>query len=751
MAAAVRIAPVIIGITFVPWSGPAPAQTSEPSGRTLRIPRVSRAPKLGDFLNGAPREAETEVTDFRQRAPGDGAPVSLETVAYLSYDDKHLYAVFVCRDDPAKVRARMARREDIDDDDNVAIFLDTFHDRQRTYFFAVNPLGIQQDSSLTEGQQPDRDLKFDTVWYSEGRLTPQGYIVWVAIPFKSLRFPDAAVQTWGIALGRGIPRNNESAFWPYITKRIEGFVPQLGTLEGIERVSPASNVQFIPYGAFARARFLDSSVPGFSTKNDGRGGLDAKVVMRNALTLDVTLNPDFSQVESDDPQVTINQRFEVFFPEKRPFFIENAGFFQAPINLFFSRRIADPEFGGRLTGKVGRWVIGALASDDRAPGRQVEPRDALYGSRAAIGAFRLQREFGSQSNIGILATSRDFGSSFDRVVSLDTRIKLSPVWYLTGQVAHSYDHDLKGNRRDGPAYQAELLRGGRHFNYTGSYSDRSPDFRAPLGFIQRVDVRQTEQKVGYSWLPTNSRLLRFGPDVRVGGNWDRGDRAQDWYVNASFRMDFTGPTEFVVGRYQAYELYLGRGFRHNYTGAAGWYKRKRLSVTGSQIWGTDINYSPGPGLAPFLANSVNSSLTVTLRPVPRLRLDEIYLYTRLGTRRGFTPQGFSDSIAIFNNHLVRTRLNYQFSKALSLRLIQDYSATLSNPALVSNAPFKRLTGDVLLTYLLNPGTALYVGYTDRYDNVALDLTTPPMLRPTPSPTTSTARQFFVKVSYLFRY
>ncbi len=751
MGHCVRIAPVIIAMALVLCNGPASAQISEPAGRTLRIPRVSRAPKLEDFLNGAPRQAAAKVTDFRQRTPGDGAPVSHETAAYLSYDDKELYVVFVCRDDPGKVRARMTRREDIDDDDTVTIFLDTFRDRQRAYFFAVNPLGIQQDSIVTEGQQPDRDLKFDTVWYSEGRLTPEGYAVWVAIPFKSLRFPDAAVQTWGISLGRGIPRNNESAFWPYITKRIEGFVPQMGTLEGIERVSPASNVQFIPYGAFARAHFLDSSVPGFSTKNDGRGGMDAKVVMRNALTLDVTLSPDFSQVESNDPQVTINQRFEVFFPEKRPFFIENAGFFQTPINLFFSRRIADPEFGGRLTGKVGRWVIGALASDDRALGKQVEASDPFYGSRAAIGAFRLQREFGSQSTIGILATSRGFGSSFDRVVSLDTRIKLNPNWYLTGQVAHSYDHDLNGKRLDGPAYYAQLLRGGRHFTYTGSYSDRSPDFRAPLGFIQRVDVRQTDHKIGYTWLPKNSRLSSFGPSVKVGGNWDRQDRAQDWYVDAGFGMEFTGPTGLVVWRYQAYELYLGRGFRHNYTAAVGWYKRKRLSIDGGQFWGTDINYSPGPGLAPFLANLVGNSFTITLRPVPRLRLDEIYLYTRLGTRHGFTPAGFPDSIAIFNNHLIRTKVNYQFSKALSLRLVQDYSATLSNPALVSNSPFKRLTGDVLLTYLLNPGTALYVGYTDRYDNVALDLTTPPTLRPTHSPTTSTGRQFFVKISYLFRY
>ena len=247
-------------------------------------------------------------------------------------------------------------------------------------------------------------------------------------------------------------------------------------------------------------------------------------------------------------------------------------------------------------------------------------------------------------------------------------------------------------------------------------------------------------------------LLSFGPSVSAGGNWDRRDRAQDWYINAAFAMDFTGPTGFSVSRYQAYELYLDRGFRHNTTGVNFYTSRlKWLSVSGGQFWGTGINYSPGPGLTPFLANAASSYGNITLRPVPRMRLDETYYYTRLGTRRGYTLSGFPDSAAIFNNHLLRTKLNYQFSKALSLRLIQDYFATLPNPTLISDSPFKRLTGDILITYLLNTGTALYIGYTDRYDNVALDPTTPPMLRPTGSPTTSTGRQFFIKISYLFRF
>ena len=192
-----------------------------------------------------------------------------------------------------------------------------------------------------------------------------------------------------------IVRKNEVVFWPHITRRVEGFVQQLATLKGLERISPGRNLQLIPYGFFGRSRFLDTTTPGrtvYRAQNEWRTGLDAKVILRDALTLDLTLNPDFSQVESDEPQVTVNQRFEVFFPEKRPFFIGNAGFFQTPENLFFSRRIADPDVGVRLTGKLGRWAIGGLATDDRDPGQSFQDSISPISRRARIGVVGVRRE-----------------------------------------------------------------------------------------------------------------------------------------------------------------------------------------------------------------------------------------------------------------------------------------------------------------------------------------------------------------------
>jgi len=437
----------------------------------LRLARVSSPPRLDDYRRGVRPAGEVCVSDFRQREPGDGTPVSLQTTACLSYDRHHLYVVFICKDDPAKVRARLSRREAIFEDDLVGVVLDTFHDRRRAYLFLTNPLGIQADGLTGEGQ--DDDYSFDTLWYSEGRLTEDGFIVWMAIPFRSLRFPATRTQTWGIALGRIIPRLNEQAFWPYITRRVAGFLQQLATLEGVEDISPGRNWQFIPYGTFAAARFLDLSRAGGPTwrgEVEGRGGMDAKLVLRDAFTLDLTVNPDFSQVESDDPQVTINQRFEVFFPEKRPFFLENAGFFQTLENLFFSRRIVDPQFGARVTGKAGRWAVGALAMDDRAPGQRLPPTDPAHGRRAAIGVLRVQREFAEQSSAGVLLTHRTFGSQSNSVLAFDTLLRLAPNWTLTGQIIHSLTRS-SDERSSGPAYSLDLSYSGRRFFYSGEYVD----------------------------------------------------------------------------------------------------------------------------------------------------------------------------------------------------------------------------------------------------------------------------------------
>ncbi len=713
---------------------------------TLTIPRVSRAPKLEDFLSGTPREAELTVTDFRQMDPGDGAPVSQPTIALLSYDSEKLYVAFIAKDDPALIRARVAKRKQILTDDRITINIDTFHDHRHAYWFDVNPYAIQLDGITTDGYGDD--FSWEGLWYSEARITGDGYVVLISIPFKTLRFPDAPKQKWGIMLGRFIQRNNEFSMWPAITRRrLPQFVAQFGHMDGLENISPGRNVQFMPYGLLSRSRYLDQPagvIPRIARENGRRAGLDTKTVIKDALTLDLTLNPDFSQVESDEPQVTVNQRYEVFFPEQRPFFMENASYFTTPQSLFFSRRIVDPEYGVRLTGKIGRWAIGVLAADDRAPGKLAREDDPLHGSRATGTVVSMQRDFLTDSHLRFFGTDREWASGYNRVEALDTRLHFARDWFFDGQAVTSQTRAPDGRDFSGNSYYAKLSRTTRKLQYYSSYTDRSPGFRADLGYIPRVDIREFKNRAGYRFWRENRTLINFGPAVVALGNWDRTGRAQDWEADLEWNMEFRHLTTMTVSRGEWFELYRGYGFRghtNNYVFNSEWYKW--LALTGTLAHGTGVNYYPAEEYRPFLGNSQKADLGVTLRPTPRLRLDETYILSRLHARNG--------APSIYTNHIARSKLNYQLTRELSFRAILDYNAVLPNASLVSLDRTRRIGADLLVTYLLHPGTALYVGYTDIYENLLLDPSRPPYLRLTGFPDMNTGRQIFVKLSYLFRF
>src|SRR6185437_2028067 len=299
-------------------SKPNSTMTHELGG--LAMPRLNAAPKLSDFAGMEPAtplaRQMLKVGNFTQKDPHDGAPVSEPTEAYLGYTEKNFYAVFLAFDkEPQKIRARMLRRELIDDDDQVGLWLDTFHDHRHAYMFYSNPYGIQQDGLMAENQGFDNS--FDTVWHTYTKMTGSGYMVIFEIPFKSLRFKPKASDDWGFILIRVIPRNSEHSYFPRNTNKIQGMLTQEGTLEGFQDISPGRNVQFIPYTSVGAFRALDERDPAeerFTGKHvEPKAGLDSKVVIKDSLVLDTTINPDFGQIESDDPQVTVNQRFEVFF------------------------------------------------------------------------------------------------------------------------------------------------------------------------------------------------------------------------------------------------------------------------------------------------------------------------------------------------------------------------------------------------------------------------------------------------------
>jgi hypothetical protein len=741
------------------------------AGPTIQIPRTDVPPTLADFedMQPSPRVAGhmLKVTGFIVCEPADGTQPSQNTDVYLAYDQHNLYAVFVAWDnEPEKIRARMTRREDIFSDDSVEIMVDTFHDARRAYAFTANPFGIQWDALWTEGSIGTGgagdftgfDPSFDTVWRSEGRLTSRGYLVLMAIPFKSLRFPGNDHQEWGIILNRTIPRTNQNIFWPRISNRISGRFNQAATAAGLEHISPTRNVQLIPYGLFRGFRDIDKRDPNnpfFESRTLKPDlGIDSKFILHDRFVLDGTVNPDFSQVESDQPQITVNQRFEVFFPEKRPFFLENSNYFTTPINLVFTRRIAHPEFGLRLTGKTGPWAVGVLASDDRAPGEAVPPSDPHSGDHATFTIARVSRDILNQSTIGAIFTDREFGGGFNRVGGVDANIKLNQNWRVQGAAVTSSTLNVDGSHSAGPGYKIDLERSGRQLNLQSIYEDFSPGFVTEAGFVNRVDIRQENLNGSYFFRPEGKFLISWGPTLEHFSIWDHSGTNLDNFALPGLRIDMTRGTwvNFHPFGYDGVFLrpqdFAGLTKVTSYPqpfwgieGGTSWFKQ--FDFSWFFVSGAGVNYNPAAGRIPVIGHEDQGNFTLTFHS-GRLRIDNNYLIEHIRER--------DTRLTAVTNHILRSKWNYQFNRELSARVIVQYNAVLANPFLSSLSPTKNFNADFLITYLVHPGTAIYVGYNGNLQNLDRRLIpTPTGLLTTRDDFINDGRQFFVKVSYLFRF
>ncbi|PYX84666.1 MAG: hypothetical protein DMG68_20115, partial [Acidobacteria bacterium] len=303
-------------------------------------------------------------------------------------------------------------------------------------------------------------------------------------------------------------------------------------------------MQFIPYGIFRSFRELQLRDPNNPTYTSayayGRIGLDAKAVLKDKFVLDAAINPDFSQVESDDPQVTVNQRFEVFFPEKRPFFLENANYFQTPINLVFTRRIVDPKWGVRLTGKDGPWAVGLLAADDASPGQEVPVFDPTAGKHAHFGIGRVNYDLGSQSTIGAIFTDQEFDGSYNRVGGIDTRLRLNSNWVVAGQFVESSTLNTDRTYQAGPAAEVTAVRQGLHFNYNLDYSDRSAGFLTEPGFDPQPDIHNIDQQAQYTFRREGKRLISWGPMFESYQTFDHeGNHINSGYA-PQMQLEFVG-------------------------------------------------------------------------------------------------------------------------------------------------------------------------------------------------------------------
>ena len=766
-----------------------------------------------------------KVAGFTQRNPHDGEAVSEPTEAYLGYDQKNLYVVFVCFDDPKKVRARMSRREDIYDDDQVEIILDTFHDRRRAYAFQTTPLGVQWDAIWTEASREEEtqshfDTSFDTVWNSRGKVTSRGFVVWMEIPFKSLRFPATKVQEWGVILYRGITRKTEDSFWPHITFKVEGRLGQAATLDGLEGISPGRDIELIPYGLMRSFRALDTrdfQNPYFQkAAAQGAAGMDAKFVIRDHFTIDATAHPDFSQVESEDPQITVNQRYAVYFPEKRPFFLENEDFFRSPMNLFFTRNIGDPSAGIRLTGKDGPYSVGVMSADDRSPGLAVPDYFPLSGIRSYFSVARVTRDVARQSSVGALYTDWECPATgeYNRVGGVDTRVKFSPNWTLDGQAVTSSSNILgnffsptyspdnceanaypfssgnkgNGNYYAGPAERLQLHHDGLHLTYDAQYNDISPGFVSIPGFINRVDIRELKQEVDYRFRPKHGWVVDWGPSLNTRHDYDHTGLRLDTDYAPYLAIQGRGQTIIYLRPYEELRERLrpqdfcfygycpspplpNQDYHEHTSGASiqtGYFKQ--ATIIASYYWGDSVNFVALPATQdatllnhPFVAGEDNAQASLIIRPFQPLKIENTYLFDRLRARDDVflaaQAQFPGAGRGIFNDHILRSKWNLQFTPQLSVRVILQYSALLAGtPGVGSPYTYlptsRQFNADFLVTYLVHPGTAIYVGYNSDVQNLNVVPATPGspgFITSTPRGYLNDSRQFFVKVSYLFRF
>src|SRR6476469_2752102 len=483
---------------------------------TATIPRVENAEVRIDGRLDEPVWAQaTRLTGFWQYQPVDGRPAEEETEVLVWYAPDAINFGIIAHDrSPAAIRATVADRDNIDNDDHVVIDLDTFHDHRRAFFFGVNPLGVQSDGVRSEGSGQvsslipgSVDQNPDFTWESKGRITDQGYEVEIRIPFRSLRYPGGGPQSWGFNVTRVVKRTGYTDTWTDVRRANASFLGQEGAIGGLSDLHHGVTTEAQPFVTATANGYRDTDTAEY-VREDVHP--DAGRNLRLGFTsyaLDWTISPDFSQVESDAGQVTVNARFALFFPEKRPFFLEGIELFGTPQTLVYTRRIVDPKAGAKFTGKFGQLGVAHLTALDESG-----PDDALFN------ITRLRRDFGQSSIAGVTFTNRDLTGAHNRVLAGDFRYVWG-LYYTQCQYGWSFTSDSVGVR-NAPIWQAEYDRTGRGWGFNYLLHGLGRGFDAQSGFVNRLrsDVvnghafnRLTHYGAKGSTL--ENLTVFFGPDV----------------------------------------------------------------------------------------------------------------------------------------------------------------------------------------------------------------------------------------------
>lgn len=674
----------------------------------VSAPKLEDAPALEAFAQAmaAGRDPETPMTrveGFLDRVPRDDEPLSEATVAYLGRDSRAFYVVFMCyARDASTLRAhRVARDRILDDDDSVAVQIDTYRDFRRAYGLQANVAGAKQDGYWIEGSGWSLDPDFD--YRTEGTVTSRGYVVKYTIPFASIDYPRNS-DTWGLLLMRIVPGANETAFWPRYSRKVQGRMNQAALLEGMADVPPPSRGTIVPN---VTSRYTD--IDG-QTSDDAEAGIDARLRIGHSTELGLTINPDFSQVESDEPQIVANQRFELFFPEKRPFFSDHARYFETPLDLLFTRRIENPQYGLKATGQGERTTWGALAVHD-------EPFDAADRD---VAAARVRYDATPRTSVGLGAVSTGDDAQRNTVASVDTRWVASDRWTLLGQVASSRDSEDE-NTREGGAAELLLQGSGQTWNYDLDVKAIGDDFRADAGLVTRTGIVDSHQLVTWRHYPQRSALVAIGPDLQADYVTDesgvRLDKAAELALVAEFpRLTtvslFGGPRRSRLLPGDLPDVVQTLDFDSGRVGAKVATSFARGAVELELSRGRRINLVPPDGEPPGQGRFREASLTLGVRPSSSLTNENKVLYTRLDS---------DTDERVFEQILARSKWSFYLTPDWSIRLIAQYERTRANEAASRLEDDEGANIDLLMAWQATPTRAVYFGANSDYQARVADV------------------------------
>lgn len=667
-------------------------------------PQFSISPKIDGSLDNPVWEEGAVIDRFTQYEPLEGSEPTEKTVAYIGHDSKNLYiAVRAYDSDPKAVRACLTKRDSVFGDDVITVYLDTFNDKKRAFVFQVNPCGVQVDGIYTETRRRGMggggggggffgfDRNYDTFFTTDASIDDEGYTVEMAIPFKSLRFPNRPNQSWGLQIMRNIRRKNEEIYWRPRSRDVNGFLIQAGTLEVQGPIEKGKNFEIMP---------VLTGLKALNSKAEADPGINLKYGITSDLTADVAINPDFSQVEADMPQIDVNQRYALYYPETRPFFLEGKDFFDTPLELVYTRNIVNPLWGGKLTGKVGKLTMGFMSAFDETPPEIDNPWEDepdVEDHKGLVNVFRLKRDLYSESHIGFIFTDKEMGpstqtltSNYNRVAGFDGHFKFWNNYRFSFQVVGS--QTKWGNDKTGfvPALSFNVSRQARHLTFSLDYNQIPEDFSAALGFFRRKDIRSLNTRVSYAFLPMNDYIVDIRPSLEYRRIYDFTNTLTDEEVQLGFFISGWRGSHLSGGFTTELERYEGIDF----------YKksfRARLSSDPLSWISGGFNFSVGDSIYyeenPYLGYKVSFGFNLTLKPLTNLRAFYTFRNDNFYMNKG--------GELVYKVNIISQRISYQLTRHISIRLITDY-----------NDYYKDIYTSLLFSYELRPGTVFYFGIDD---------------------------------------